>query len=270
MASARILTFLVSAALFASAAQGQNPGLPFMSAGEFADAPEGFRAMCLRDRALCALGGTEEMEVSQLTPTTMATPTGATATDTADRQITQAMVTGARAYFYQPLAPTYVPVAASRALQEEELAAAIKRVNTQVNRAVIQRSDQDALGVGEYWMRLGPSAHPVGDCEDIAIEKRVRLTEEGFPADRLFYGVAYVRTMGLHTVLIARLADGDYVLDSLTPHIVRWSAVSYTWLRQQMPGKPLEWRRVDGGAVQPNYVIAEAPARPLPDNGPGA
>ena len=138
--------------------------------------------------------------------------------------------------------------------------ALLKSVNLKVNRSVVQITDSDAMGVGEHWNRLSSDPHPIGDCEDIAIEKRIRLEQAGFPADRMFYAVAFVPRFGLHTVLIARLDDGDYVLDSMDPFIVRWDKVKYVWLRRQLPGQPLVWTRV-GGSSGGGADVAEAAGR---------
>ena len=126
----------------------------------------------------------------------------------------------------------------------KEKAALIRKVNRQVNHSIVQMSDLAAMGVDEYWYRPGMRKGTPGDCEDIAIEKRARLMELGFPAERLFYAVSYVSGYGLHTVLIARLDDGDYVLDNMTPRILRWADVRQVWLRQQVPGQPLLWARI--------------------------
>lgn len=136
----------------------------------------------------------------------------------------------------------------ARTAAQTDLHMLAKAINSDVNRHVTQRTDIASVGIPEYWQRL--AAHsPVGDCEDIAIEKRIRLAEAGFPAERMFYGVAFVRKLGLHTVLIVRLDDGDYVLDSITPHVLRWEQSHYVWLRKQVPGSPMEWQRIDGGTT---------------------
>jgi predicted transglutaminase-like cysteine proteinase len=258
MASARILVFLAAIAALSGPGHARKVVLPFMPAGDLADAPAGFDAMCRRDTTLCALGGARDARPAHaITPTNgFAAPTGALR----PRAASPAPRAGE-----SPEPRTYQPVAAARTLDEAALAAALRQVNSQVNRHVVQMTDRDARGVDEYWMRLAPTASPVGDCEDIAIEKRIRLTEAGFPADRLFYGVAYLRMRGLHTVLIARLADGDYVLDSMTPRIERWQAKSYSWLRHQTPGRPMEWRRMDAGGEPRGLAQVPAPAiQPAP------
>lgn len=258
MNSARILILLASAAWFtAGTASARNTELPFIPTGELGDAPEGFIAMCKRDQALCALGGPGTLVPAKVVSaaTAMREPTGATPSYSTYR-----LTVAPQAYLQG-----YEPAASAPLMDEAQLAHAIKHVNKQVNHAVIEMTDRDAMGVDEYWTRLGTSPHPVGDCEDIAIEKRIRLTEAGFPAARLFYAVAYVRGLGLHTILIARMADGDYVLDSLSPHIVKWQALtSYTWLRHQMPGQPMEWRRMDVSAEPRVYVSRQTPASVVP------
>lgn len=207
----------------------------FFPVGEKADAPFGFVEMCARDRALCLLGQRPEApvryaaaSVSPLMLKASYSPEGSA----------PALAIPARADFADRIPQAEPPA--------PMLMAMIKSVNKAVNRAVVQVSDMDHMGVGEHWDRLSGDPRPVGDCEDIAIEKRARLEQAGFPARRLFYAVAFVPRFGLHTLLIARLDNGDYVLDSLSPHIVRWDQVRYVWLRQQMPGSPLDWARVDG------------------------
>lgn len=194
-----------------------QPGAPaFMPSGEVADAPFGFTEMCARDATLCRLGETKDPAVRPGQPKAI------------------------HAAFFAVENP---PLASDRTMLDM-----VKAINHQVNRAVVQVSDLNALGVDEHWNRLSQDTHPVGDCEDIAIEKRIRLQEAGFPANRLFYAVTFIPRLGLHTVLIARLNEGDYVLDSMSPHVLPWNQVHYVWLRQQVPGHPLEWLRVGGTA----------------------
>lgn len=123
-------------------------------------------------------------------------------------------------------------------------AAMIRAINKQVNRQVVRVSDSVSKGMDEEWDRPGTHGRPPGDCEDFAIEKRMRLLDAGFPADRMFFAVVYKARFGLHTVLVARLKDGDYVLDSATPDVVRWSNTPYTWLRAQSPNDPMLWTRI--------------------------
>lgn len=119
----------------------------------------------------------------------------------------------------------------------------LRAVTRLVNGNIRQRTDMELYGVGEYWNR--PTLPGAGDCEDIAIEKRMLLIADGFDPSKLGYAVVYRHDIGLHVVLIARLDDGDFVLDSLSSKVRRWSAAPYTWLRMQTLGNPAAWTAVN-------------------------
>lgn len=129
--------------------------------------------------------------------------------------------------------------------------AQLRRMNRFVNQRVRQRTDEQMYGRGEVWRRSGTGRGAQGDCEDLAIEKRLGLIARDFPPDRLFFAVVYRGDIGLHTILIARLADGDYVLDSLSPYVVVWSKAPYSWISVQAPGHPSKWFSIQppGGQV---------------------
>lgn len=137
-----------------------------------------------------------------------------------------------------------VPVAgsddrvASRRLSD---AAMLERINQTVNRRVRQQDDRATFGRDEVWRRSGVARGAAGDCEDIAIEKRDQLVAAGYPASRLFLAVAFARGIGLHVVLVARLTDGDVILDSRDPAIRLRTAVPYSWISVQSPDNPMRW-----------------------------
>ena len=120
----------------------------------------------------------------------------------------------------------------------------VKAINRSVNHRVIQQSDLQTYGVDEYWVRAGERPGASGDCEDIALEKRAELIEAGVAADRLFLAAVFEPRKGLHTVLVARLSAGDYVLDSLERRVVPWNEARFEWLRLQEPDRPREWHRI--------------------------
>lgn len=263
MAHARFTSLiLILSCATATSALAQPVRQSFMPQGDMADAPAGFTAMCERDRDLCLLGQSPDTQIA-------APVVQANFTTKASATARSALLEATGAVAFQPgsaptqAAPARIEQSAAWPMleQNDDLRLLIKAVNKKVNRHVTQMTDFAAMGIGEYWQRL-PAPLPVGDCEDIAIEKRIRLTEAGFPAERLFYGIAFVRNIGLHTVLIARMDDGDYVLDSLTPRIVRWEDAHYTWLRKQVPGSPLLWERIDGGAPITTMAAVDAGAAP--------
>lgn len=113
----------------------------------------------------------------------------------------------------------------------------VTAINTDVNRHTVGMSDRESHGVDDFWSR----PNGTGDCEDFAIEKRIRLEQAGVNPDSLFYAVAFVRGMGLHTVLIYRQDGQDYVLDNLSARIEKWQNVHYSWVRYQLPGNPQSW-----------------------------
>ncbi|KTF68829.1 transglutaminase-like cysteine peptidase [Sphingomonas sp. HT-1] len=117
-------------------------------------------------------------------------------------------------------------------------------VNRLVNSRVRQRTDLAAFGEGELWRRSGIGRGAVGDCEDLAIEKRLQLIDAGYPADRLFFAVVYRRGLGLHTLLLARTDDGDMVLDSRSPYVRPWHEAGYDWISAQAPGEAGRWQTV--------------------------
>ena len=132
-----------------------------------------------------------------------------------------------------------IPTADDRAILRQ-----LDRVNAHVNARVHQQSDLATFGAPEVWRPSGDGARAVGDCEDLALEKRVELLRDHFPAERLFLAVVYRSDFGLHTVLVARLAGGDVVLDSRVNFIEPWSRTGYSWLSVETPGKPQEWHEV--------------------------
>ena len=118
----------------------------------------------------------------------------------------------------------------------------LARVNARVNAHVYQQSDMATYGVPEMWRPSGMGRGAVGDCEDLALEKRVELLASHFPPERLFLAVVWRGDVGLHTVLLARLDGGDVVLDSRLDYIEPWARAGYDWVSVETPGHPQEWR----------------------------
>ncbi len=231
-----------TAAVFAHPVTAKSVAPSFIPVGETADAPAGFVEMCARNAQLCQIGADPNlppMERSGASTDQLglsASGTGAIVNSHHDTSHIQKDDT----------APIIVNGRTSNAQAQQtqkQLYKMLKAVNGKTNRDIYQASDIRAFGVGELWQRPA-GRYLVGDCEDIAIEKRIRLMEMGFPASNLFYAVVYHPVAGLHTVLIARMEAGDFVLDNITPHILHWSETRFSWLRQQTPGHPENWARI--------------------------
>jgi predicted transglutaminase-like cysteine proteinase len=235
-----VMAAMLFGTVIIGAAPARAEAVDFIGAGDAADAPLGFIAMCLRDADLCS-GRVPDAGTAPRAndvPRTVGMPLayGAFGTASIDRA-----KPGRRAR-HERAAPVIRYDAKNPMLS-------VKALNKQVNRQIVQVSDLTSTGYEERWDRPGRVGRPAGDCEDIAIEKRMRLIEAGFPPEKLFYAIVYRPNFGLHTILIARLDGGDYVLDSATPRLVKWTQARYVWLRIQSPDDPLRWN-----------VVASSPA----------
>lgn len=152
----------------------------------------------------------------------------------------------------EPAPPPAPEIAPAAPLTLDQRLKMLERINLYVNAHVLQRTDLQIYGVEEYWTRSGVGPGAQGDCEDIATEKREELIDEGFPADDLFYAVAYRRDIGLHAVLLAHTEVGDLVLDSRSSKLSPWSKVDYTWVKRQISGPGRPWALVDPRDERPS------------------
>jgi len=244
--------------------------------GETADAPSGFDEMCATDATLCASAASSDLPVSAslLPEDGSSTLTAAPApksrpqawpallseafetpsfeslvrgkTSFANLPLPQPMATAHQPFTSAALASTSDPDASNPNFSDggETAMHLLKKINRRVNHNVRQTSDLQLYGVDELWRPAGDGPNAAGDCEDIALEKRNELIRAGISADALFLATVYVPGRGLHTIMLARLPEGDFALDSLTPEVVRWDRLSYIWLRIQSPDNPREWHRL--------------------------
>lgn len=271
---ARILSAVAAIALPATPAlaDSREDASRYLALGSETEAPRGYVEMCTYQREWCAerrAPVSDPAEAATAKPAT-ATPGGsafpvilsfnfsipAEALEKAGKAATLEAKMSKIAWA-QPIAAMHaVPMAlgdsasaASRVAAEARLSARaeggaldlLKTVNRRVNGAVLQRRDAQIFGQGELWRRAGIGSGAVGDCEDIAIEKRLQLVAEGFPADKLAFAVVFRRDVGLHTVLVARTGRGDVVLDSLDPYVSDWTKARYSWISVQSMDDPQRW-----------------------------
>ena len=115
----------------------------------------------------------------------------------------------------------------------------LRKVTRAVNLHVISTEDRSASGNGDVWTL--PS-NGRGDCEDYALQKMKDLIDAGFPANRLALSVVIGLRDENHVVLIARMDDGDYVLDNLNNAVKPWRATPYTFLATQDFRAKSTWR----------------------------
>ena len=111
--------------------------------------------------------------------------------------------------------------------------ALLRKVTRTVNTSV--RSVEDSAGRSDAWtLPVGGR----GDCEDYALQKMKNLIDAGFPANRLALSVVIGPRDENHVVLIARMDDGDYVLDNLNNAVKSWRSTPYTFLATQAAFPP--------------------------------
>ncbi|WP_421856549.1 transglutaminase-like cysteine peptidase [Oceanicaulis sp.] len=141
---------------------------------------------------------------------------------------------------------------------DEQLLAMAYVVNAAINTAISYRSDALTWNMEERWvLPIRSEGVTYGDCEDFALEKRAALLEAGAPADRMRMATAWSPGTGLHAVLILRLEAGDYVLDSVSPHILTVGQTRYEWRSLQTGPSLLEWSSVSNdplGASSASYT----------------
>ncbi len=224
---------------------------PFMPSGMTVDAPSGYIDMCQRDAALCADPTPALSTARNVTAATVDLASAALAGDRLDDgqgQPRLMMISWAqRAPAAAEPAPAPVSDAAPTARPVDDAARMdmLNRVNRYVNGGVIQRLDASVNG-DDDWRRSGVGQGARGDCKDIAVEKRLELIQQGFPASALFYAIGFREDIGLHAVLIAHTEAGDMVLDSRSPYIVSWSQAPYLWVKRQSSEDPRVWSMVSG------------------------
>ncbi len=107
------------------------------------------------------------------------------------------------------------------------------RINDVVNREIEKVSDWERTGLMDSW-DFPFACH--GDCEDIALEKRRRLVEEGLPGAAFTLATAVHRThLFPHAVLLAETTRGTFVLDDLSDGAPCWDALPYLYTRRERP-----------------------------------
>jgi predicted transglutaminase-like cysteine proteinase len=112
-------------------------------------------------------------------------------------------------------------------------------VNRDVNRAIIPQAETGGPG-RETW-RVAPRA---GNCHDYAVTKRHALMARGWPSHALILAEVVTSRGEHHLVLVARMRDGDLVLDNLSASVRPMAQTRYQWVRAQSPMNPNFWSTV--------------------------
>ena len=114
--------------------------------------------------------------------------------------------------------------------------AMLRQVNISVNESIApMRKPTDPVTAN--WT-VSPSA---GDCNDYAVTKRHQLIAMGWPQAALRLAVVRIDGGQGHLVLVARLQDGDVVLDNLSSSVRPWNSLGYEWISMQSGSNPRFW-----------------------------
>jgi predicted transglutaminase-like cysteine proteinase len=112
----------------------------------------------------------------------------------------------------------------------------LREVNRAVNDAITPMKKPTSPMLA-HWT-VSPDA---GDCNDYAVTKRHRLIAMGWPKSALRLAVVLTEGGQGHLVLVARMSDGDVVLDNLSSSVRPWSTAGYQWISMQSGSNPRFW-----------------------------
>jgi predicted transglutaminase-like cysteine proteinase len=239
---------LLSVFVIPAAAQTVAPLSSSIAAGIIAEPPQGYLAFCERHSDQCGRAGT--FVAGTAAPQAVAALSG---DDTVHPASTSPGISGrkfdwqlvfAAAAASRSAAPVSTPVpAASFPAMTAEFWSQLETTNRAVNAGVRSISDVAHYGVEDFWELPFQGGGNAGDCEDYVLQKRQMLLARGVPMAAL--SIALVKTSWgeEHAVLLVRSAQGDYVLDNLTPWIKPWATVSYNWIKWQSGENPDVWVR---------------------------
>lgn len=112
--------------------------------------------------------------------------------------------------------------------------AAVKRM---VDRRYSPRQDS-----GDDWNVLGEGGIEAGDCEDFALTNRHYLLKAGWPSKALLLATGSTfKQKRRHAILVVRTSEGDWVVDSLLPNLIKLGNYKFYWEKIQSPEGPLKF-----------------------------
>ncbi len=242
---------LLSLFVIPATAQTVAPLSSSIAAGSVAEPPQGYLVFCGRHSDQCARAGAnvagtaKAQAVATLSGDDTVRP-ASTSSGISNRKFDWQLVFASanRGAVSTGLSSgTSGTAAASFPAMTPEFWKQLETVNRAVNVGVHSVPDLAHYGVEDFWELPFQGGGNAGDCEDYVLQKRQMLLAKGVPMAAL--SIALVRTSWgeEHAVLLVRSAQGDYVLDNLTPWIKPWTAVSYNWIKYQSGDNPEVWVR---------------------------
>jgi len=122
-------------------------------------------------------------------------------------------------------------------------------VNATTNEKIVYEDDETHYGISDYWT-IAQDGY--GDCEDFALTKRKLLIDAGLPPAALRIAIVLTGRKERHAVLTVATDRGDFVLDSASDEVHRWTDTDYIWLERQDPKELWSWDvlNADGSGSQ--------------------
>ena len=117
----------------------------------------------------------------------------------------------------------------------------LENINYSVNLEMSYTKDLKNYGKWEYW----ESGNDKGDCEDYALNKRIKLIEAGWNYQNLRIALCWTNSnkTAYHAVLIVITNRGDFILDNRSNFIENKSSMNYVW--DKMQDENGNWYKVD-------------------------
>jgi len=118
---------------------------------------------------------------------------------------------------------------------------ALSRINNSVNQRYEQVTDLELFGRPEVW------AYPkrAGDCEDLVLQKRRDLIEQGWPQGALLITVVRQANGDGHAVLTVLTDRGDLILDNLEPRVLVWNETNLHFVKRQSENHTGSWTAIN-------------------------
>lgn len=139
---------------------------------------------------------------------------------------------------------------------DERIFDLISTINSTVNAAIIEVSDEEHFSLPDLWSLPDDGK---GDCEDFQLLKRHQLIKLGFPSQALMMTVVRDENGEGHAVLMVRTDRGDIVLDNRTDLIRNWRETAYEFVKRQSQEAPMVWVYIGEPSEQFDRVASNEP-----------
>ena len=139
--------------------------------------------------------------------------------------------------------------------------AQLQQVNASINKGVTYEDDEAHYGISDYWT-IAKDGY--GDCEDFALTKRKALIDAGISPAALRIAIVLTDKKERHAVLTVTTDRGDFVLDSMSDEVRRWTDTDYVWLERQDPKELWAWDTLNADTSSAQGTATARPPKDTP------